>query len=100
MDSDAVAMIAQKARDAGGESTAHQKIAKEPVSLEVPVGDERDTTLGDFIEDPSSIPPMEAAMQSNLGVVVGELLDGLSARRAKILRMRFGIGMSTDHTLE
>ena len=76
------------------------KIAKEPVSLEVPVGDEGDTTLGDFIEDKHNIAPMEAAMQAGLRAVVGELLDGLSAREAKVLRMRFGIDMSSDHTLE
>jgi RNA polymerase primary sigma factor len=76
------------------------KIAKEPVSLEVPVGDDGDTTLGDFIEDKHSVAPMDAAMQANLRAVVGELLDGLSPREAKVLRMRFGIDMSSDHTLE
>jgi RNA polymerase primary sigma factor len=76
------------------------KIAKEPVSLELPVGDEGDTTLGDFIEDTYSISPMEASLQSGLRSVVGELLDGLTAREAKVLRMRFGIDMSSDHTLD
>jgi RNA polymerase primary sigma factor len=76
------------------------KIAKEPVSLELPVGDEGDTTLGDFIEDTYSISPMEASLQSGLRTVVGELLDGLTAREAKVLRMRFGIDMSSDHTLD
>ena len=76
------------------------KIAKEPVSLEVPVGDDGDTTLGDFIEDKYNVAPMEAAMQSGLRAVVSELLDGLTAREAKVLRMRFGIDMSSDHTLE
>jgi RNA polymerase primary sigma factor len=76
------------------------KIAKEPVSIESPVGDEGDTTLGDFIEDTHNVAPMEAAMQSGLRAVVGELLDGLTAREAKVLRMRFGIGMSSDHSLE
>jgi RNA polymerase primary sigma factor len=76
------------------------KIAKEPISLELPVGDEGDTTLGDFIEDTCSISPMEASLQSGLRSVVGELLDGLSAREAKVLRMRFGIDMSSDHTLD
>ncbi len=76
------------------------KIAKEPISLELPVGDEGDTTLGDFIEDTHSISPMEASMQSGLRSVVGELLDGLTAREAKVLRMRFGIDMSSDHTLD
>ena len=76
------------------------KIAQEPVSLEVPVGDDGDTTLGDFIEDKYNVAPMDAAMQSNLRAVVSELLDGLTAREAKVLRMRFGIDMSSDHTLE
>ena len=76
------------------------KIAKEPVSIESPVGDEGDTTLGDFIEDTHNVAPLEAAMQSGLRAVVGELLDGLTAREAKVLRMRFGIGMSSDHSLE
>jgi RNA polymerase primary sigma factor len=76
------------------------KIAKEPISLELPVGDEGDTTLGDFIEDTYSISPMEASLQSGLRSVVGELLDGLTAREAKVLRMRFGIDMSSDHTLD
>ena len=76
------------------------KIAKEPISLESPVGDEGDTTLGDFIEDTYNVSPMEASMQSGLRAVVSELLDGLTPREAKVLRMRFGIDMSSDHTLE
>ena len=76
------------------------KIAKEPVSMELPFGDEGDATLGDFIEDTHSVAPMEAAMQSGLRTVVGEMLDGLTAREAKVLRMRFGIDMTSDHTLE
>ncbi len=76
------------------------KIAKEPISLEVPIGDDGDTTLGDFIEDTHNVAPMEAAMQSGLRAVVGELLDGLTTREAKVLRMRFGIDMSGDHTLD
>jgi RNA polymerase primary sigma factor len=76
------------------------KIAKEPVSMELPVGDEGDTTLGDFIEDTYNISPMEASMQAGLRAVVSELLDGLTPREAKVLRMRFGIDMSSDHTLE
>ena len=76
------------------------KIAKEPISTELSVGDEGDATLGDFIEDTDSVPPMEAAMKANLRAVVGELLDGLSPREAKVVRMRFGIDMSSDHTLE
>jgi RNA polymerase primary sigma factor len=76
------------------------KIAKEPISLELPVGDDGDTTMGDFIEDSNGIAPLDAAMRSDLQAAVGELLDGLSAREAKILRMRFGIDMSTDYTLD
>jgi RNA polymerase primary sigma factor len=76
------------------------KIAKEPISMELPVGDDGDTTLGDFIEDTHNISPMEASMQAGLRAVVSELLDGLTPREAKVLRMRFGIDMSSDHTLE
>ncbi|WP_374567440.1 RNA polymerase sigma factor RpoD [Ideonella sp.] len=76
------------------------KIAKEPVSLESPVGDDGDTTLGDFLEDSHNVAPMEAAMQSGLRAVIAELLDGLTAREAKVMRMRFGIDMSSDHTLD
>lgn len=76
------------------------KIAKEPISMESSVGDEGDTTLGDFIEDTTTVSPVESAMQSNLRNVVGEVLDGLTAREAKVLRMRFGIDMSNDHTLD
>ncbi len=76
------------------------KIAREPISLELPVGDEGDTTLGDLIEDTQSVAPLDAAMRSGLSDVVEDLLGGLTAREAKVLRMRFGIGMSSDHTLE
>jgi RNA polymerase primary sigma factor len=76
------------------------KIAKEPVSMETPVGDEGDTTLGDFIEDTHNVAPMEAAMQSSLRAIVNEVLDGLTAREAQVMRMRFGIDTSSDHTLE
>jgi RNA polymerase primary sigma factor len=76
------------------------KIAKEPISMESSVGDEGDTTLGDFIEDTTTVSPVEAALQANLRHVVGEVLDGLTAREAKVLRMRFGIDMSNDHTLD
>ena len=68
--------------------------------MESPVGDDGDTTLGDFIEDTYNIAPMEAAMQANLRTLVAELLDGLTPREAKVVRMRFGIDMSSDHTLE
>ena len=76
------------------------KIAKEPISMELQIGDDGDATLGDFIEDTDNVAPMEAAMQSGLRSVVGELLDGLTAREAKVVRMRYGIDMSSDHTLE
>jgi len=76
------------------------KIAKEPVSMELAVGDDGDTTLGDFIEDTSNVSPVDAAMQSSLRDVVSELLDGLTPREAKVVRMRFGIDMSNDHTLD
>ncbi len=76
------------------------KIAKEPVSMEAPVGDDEDSHLGDFLEDSNTLEPSEAAMVSNLKEVVKEVLDSLTPREAKVLRMRFGIEMSTDHTLE
>jgi RNA polymerase primary sigma factor len=76
------------------------KIAKEPISLESPMGEDGDTTLGDFIEDTRSVAPMEAAIRSGLRGLMNELLDGLTAREAKVMRMRYGIEMSSDHTLE
>jgi RNA polymerase primary sigma factor len=76
------------------------KIAKEPISMETPIGDDDDSHLGDFIEDTTNTAPIEAAMQAGLRDVVKEILDGLTPREAKVLRMRFGIEMSTDHTLE
>src|SRR5215203_5181787 len=76
------------------------KIAKEPISLETPIGDEEDSHLGDFIEDTNNTAPIEAAMQAGLRDVVKDILDSLTPREAKVLRMRFGIEMSTDHTLE
>lgn len=76
------------------------KIAKEPVSMEAPVGDDEDSHLGDFLEDQSTLEPSEAAMFSNLRGVTKEILDSLTPREAKVLRMRFGIEMSSDHTLE
>ncbi len=76
------------------------KIAKEPVSLETPIGDEEDSQLGDFIEDKNAILPVEAAMQSNLREVTTRILSSLTPREERVLRMRFGIGMNTDHTLE
>ncbi|MBX3609947.1 MAG: RNA polymerase sigma factor RpoD [Hydrogenophaga sp.] len=76
------------------------KIAKEPISMETPIGDDDDSHLGDFIEDTTNTAPIEAAMQAGLREVVKEILDSLTPREAKVLRMRFGIEMSTDHTLE
>ena len=76
------------------------KIAKEPISMETPIGDDDDSHLGDFIEDGANTAPIDAAMQAGLRDVVKDILDGLTPREAKVLRMRFGIEMSTDHTLE
>ena len=76
------------------------KIAKEPISTETPIGDEDDTTLGDFIEDPLLDSPIDSATEFNLIEATGGVLGSLTAREAKVLRMRFGIGMNTDHTLE
>jgi RNA polymerase primary sigma factor len=76
------------------------KISKEPISMETPIGDDEDSHLGDFIEDQSTLAPAEAAMYSSLQFVTQEILDSLTPREAKVLRMRFGIEMNTDHTLE
>ena len=76
------------------------KIAKEPISMETPIGDDDDSHLGDFIEDHANTAPMDAALQAGLRDVVKDVLDSLTPREAKVLRMRFGIEMSTDHTLE
>jgi RNA polymerase primary sigma factor len=76
------------------------KIAKEPISTETPIGDEEDTTLGDFIEDTNISSPDETATNDNLTEATDDILGSLTAREAKVLRMRFGIGMNTDHTLE
>ena len=76
------------------------KIAKEPISMETPIGDDDDSHLGDFIEDTNNTAPIEAAMQAGLRDVVKDILDSLTPREAKVLRMRFGIEMSTDHRLE
>lgn len=77
-----------------------QKIAKEPISLETPVGDEDDSNLGDFIEDTNAVLPIDAAVRSNLRDTLTEVLSSLTPREERVLRMRFGIGMSQDHTLE
>jgi RNA polymerase primary sigma factor len=76
------------------------KIAKEPISLETPIGDEEDSHLGDFIEDKNAIRPIDAAIQSNLRETTTRVLASLTPREERVLRMRFGIGMNTDHTLE
>ncbi|GAB4469759.1 MAG: RNA polymerase sigma factor RpoD [Burkholderiaceae bacterium] len=76
------------------------KIAKEPISMETPIGDDDDSHLGDFIEDTSTIAPVDAAQYNSLADVTKDVLDSLTPREAKVLRMRFGIEMSTDHTLE
>ncbi|PKP62783.1 MAG: RNA polymerase sigma factor RpoD, partial [Alphaproteobacteria bacterium HGW-Alphaproteobacteria-8] len=76
------------------------KIAKEPISLETPIGDEEDSQLGDFIEDKNAILPLDSAIQSNLKETTTRVLASLTAREERVLRMRFGIGMNTDHTLE
>ena len=76
------------------------KIAKEPVSLETPVGDEEDSSLGDFIEDKNALQPLDTAIQSNLSESTTKILASLTPREERVLRMRFGIGMNTDHTFE
>ena len=75
------------------------KISKEPVSLETPVGDEEDSSLGDFIEDKNALQPLDTAIRSNLSESTTKILASLTPREERVLRMRFGIGMNTDHTL-
>jgi RNA polymerase primary sigma factor len=76
------------------------KIAKEPISMETPIGDDEDSHLGDFIEDTNVMSPVENTVDINLSETVRDVLAGLTPREAKVLRMRFGIDMNTDHTLE
>jgi RNA polymerase primary sigma factor len=76
------------------------KISKEPISLETPVSDEEDSNLGDFIEDQNALQPLDASIRSNLGESTTKILATLTPREERVLRMRFGIGMNTDHTLE
>ena len=76
------------------------KVAKEPLSLETPIGDEEDSQLGDLFEDKNAILPIDAAIQSNLRETTTRVLAFLSPREERVLRMRFGIGMNSDHTLE
>src|SRR5690242_19741985 len=77
-----------------------RKVAKEPISLETPIGDEEDSHLGDFIEDKAAVIPLDAAIQANLREATTRVLSSLTPREERVLRMRFGIGMNTDHTLE
>jgi len=93
-------MLAEKMEMPEDKIRKIMKIAKEPISMETPIGDDDDSHLGDFIEDQSNTAPVDAAMQAGLRDVVKDILDGLTPREAKVLRMRFGIEMSTDHTLE
>ncbi|MCL1961231.1 MAG: RNA polymerase sigma factor RpoD [Desulfovibrionaceae bacterium] len=93
-------MLAEKMEMPEDKVRKIMKIAKEPISMETPIGDDDDSHLGDFIEDTSNTAPVEAAMQAGLRDVVKDILDSLTPREAKVLRMRFGIEMSTDHTLE
>jgi RNA polymerase primary sigma factor len=76
------------------------KIAKEPISMETPIGDDEDSHLGDFIEDQQAVSPVDAATMEGLTEATQNMLAGLTSREAKVLRMRFGIDMNTDHTLE
>ena len=76
------------------------KIAKEPISMETPIGDDEDSHLGDFIEDNMQVSPIEAATNEGLSEATNDVLSTLTPREAKVLRMRFGISMNTDHTLE
>jgi RNA polymerase primary sigma factor len=94
------ALLAEKMEIAEDKIRKIMKIAKEPISMETPIGDDDDSHLGDFIEDNANTAPLEAAMQAGLRDVVKDILDSLTPREAKVLRMRFGIEMSTDHTLE
>jgi RNA polymerase primary sigma factor len=77
-----------------------QKIAREPISLETPVGDEEDSHLGDFIRDENAVMPIDVALQAGLRDAASKALSGLTPREERVLRMRFGIGMNSDHTLE
>jgi RNA polymerase primary sigma factor len=94
------ALLAEKMEMPEDKIRKIMKIAKEPISMETPIGDDDDSHLGDFIEDSANTAPIEAAMQAGLRDVVKDILDSLTPREAKVLRMRFGIEMSTDHTLE
>ena len=94
------ALLAEKMEIPEDKIRKIMKIAKEPISMETPIGDDDDSHLGDFIEDTNNTAPVEAAMQAGLRDVVKDILDSLTPREAKVLRMRFGIEMDNDHTLE
>ncbi|MCL2522994.1 MAG: RNA polymerase sigma factor RpoD [Betaproteobacteria bacterium] len=94
------AMLAKKMEMPEDKVRKIMKISKEPISMETPIGDDDDSHLGDFIEDQATLAPADAAMYSSLRGVTKEILDTLTTREAKVLRMRFGIEMNTDHTLE
>ncbi len=93
-------VLAEKMEMAEDKVRKIMKIAKEPISMETPIGDDDDSHLGDFIEDLNTLLPMEIALQDSMRDVVKEVLDSLTPREAKVLRMRFGVEMATDHTLE
>lgn len=93
-------MLAEKMSTTEDKIRKIMKIAKEPISMETPIGDDEDSHLGDFIEDTANTAPADAAVLAGLRDVVKDMLDGLTPREAKVLRMRFGIEMSTDHTLD
>ncbi len=92
--------LAEKLAMAARKGAQGAEIAKEPISLETPVGDEEDSHLGDFIEDKNALLPIDAAIQANLRETTTRVLASLTPREERVLRMRFGIGMNTDHTLE
>ncbi len=94
------ALLAEKMEIPEDKIRKIMKIAKEPISMETPIGDDDDSHLGDFIEDQKNTAPVDAAMQAGLRDVVKDILDSLTPREAKVLRMRFGIEMTSDHTLE
>jgi RNA polymerase primary sigma factor len=94
------ALLAQKMEMPEEKIRKILKISKEPISMETPIGDDDDSHLGDFIEDASTMAPSDAAVYASLRDVTKDVLDTLTPREAKVLRMRFGIEMNTDHTLE
>jgi RNA polymerase primary sigma factor len=94
------ALLAERMESTEEKVRAMLKVAKQPVSLEMPVGEDADATLGDMIEDPMAASPADAAVQSNLRAAIDEALDELSPREAKVLRMRFGIDTPSDFTLD